>query len=192
MTRFLLSFLVVGTLALNSCSRQDNQAVPRPEAWPRIETPAEEFADIHVDGVEFPVNTEANVSTQYRDGSTWVDIVYPGFKNTRLYLTLRRENDPKALDKAIDNRRERIALNSGGMVTEITDLVSDGGWDCTLVVTRGSVTTPVQLLATDGRQMLSGALYCSFPPQTQPDSISPIVSTVSRDMLHTLKHLRSK
>ncbi|MDE6061931.1 MAG: hypothetical protein K2G00_04125, partial [Duncaniella sp.] len=70
-------------------------------------------------------------------------------------------------------------------------LTSEGGWDGRLAVTRSSLTTPVQMLAHDGRHVVTGVLYLNFPPATQPDSVAPIVTAVRRDLLHILKHLRT-
>ena len=84
-----------------------------------------------------------------------------------------------------------MELNTGGAVTELTELTSDGGWEGLLAVTRSSLTTPVQLLAHDGNKVLSGVLYFNFPADTPADSVAPIVKTVRRDMIHALKHLRS-
>ena len=85
-----------------------------------------------------------------------------------------------------------MELNSGGAMTELTELTSDGGWQCLLAMTRSSLTTPLQILAHDGKNVISGTLYFNFPPATSPDSISPIVDAVNRDLIHTLKHIRTQ
>ena len=77
-------------------------------------------------------------------------------------------------------------------MTELTELTSDGGWQCLLAMTRSSLTTPLQILAHDGKNVISGALYFNFSPSTSPDSVSPIVDAVNRDLIHTLKHIRTQ
>ncbi len=72
----------------------------------------------------------------------------------------------------MDNRRERMELNSGGATTVITELTSAGNWHCELAETRTSLTTPVQLLATDSASVLSGAFYLDLPAGSSPDSIA--------------------
>lgn len=183
--------LLAAALMFGSCTeRADrNQAVPKPEAWPRIEIPAEEYSVRSFDDTAIPFNTSANVNRQDRDGGIWIDVTYPTFANARLYLTLLPVTDRRELTEAIENRRERMELNTGGAVTELTELTSEGDWEGLLAVTRSSLTTPVQLLAHDGRHLLSGALYFNFPPETPADSVAPIVRTVRRDMLHALKHI---
>ena len=177
-----------------SCTRggDTSNAVPKPEGWPRIEIPQESYTINEINGVELAINSAANVETrENKDGGTWLDIIYPTFGNTRLYLTLLTVDGEKELADVIANRSERMELNSGGAVTELTELTSEGGWDGRLAVTRSSLTTPVQMLAHDGRHVVAGVLYLNFPPATQPDSVAPIVTAVRRDLLHILKHLRT-
>lgn len=134
-------------------------------------------------------NSDANVSMQQKaDASWWITVTYPQFSNATLYLTLspvsRRETSA-----IMDNRRERMELNSGGATTVITELTSAGNWHCELAETRTSLTTPVQLLATASASVLSGAFYLDLPAGSSPDSIAPIVRTVRDDMLYLLKNL---
>lgn len=177
-----------------ACSNGDssNSAVPKPDAWPRIETPAEDYTVHEFNSVSIPLNSAATVTSREKDGGVWIDISYPTFHNTRLYLTLLPAASSENLAEILDNRRERMELNSGGAMTELTELTSDGGWQCLLAMTRSSLTTPLQILAHDGNNVISGALYFNFPPSTNPDSVSPIVDAVNRDLIHTLKHIRTQ
>lgn len=189
------SVLIASALLLSgSCSTHDDRShtVPKPEAWPRIEMPAETFTQHEFGGTLIELNSSATVSRQEKDGGIWVDVTYPTFNNARLYLTILTPTSEEALAEAIENRRERMELNTGGAVTELTELTSDGGWEGLLAVTRSSLTTPVQLIAHDGHRLLSGALYLNFPPGTPADSVAPIVKTMRRDMLHALKHISTK
>lgn len=177
-----------------ACSNGDrsNAPVPKPDAWPRIGIPPEEYTVHQFNKVSFPLNSEATVTSREKDGGVWIDISYPTFHNTRLYLTLLQATSSENLTEILDNRRERMELNSGGAVTEITELTSEGGWECMLALTHSSVTTPLQILAHDGRNVISGSLYFNFPPSTNPDSVSPIVDAVNRDLIHTLKNIRTQ
>lgn len=190
----LLHTLAVALAAAGICScstRGNDSTVPKPEAWPRIEVPAEEYTEHSFDNVSLTLNSVATVSGEAKDEGTWINITYPTFQNAHLYLTLSGAKSPDELKAILDNRRERMELNTGGTVTELTELTSDGGWEGLLAVTRSSLTTPVQLLAHDGNKVLSGVLYFNFPADTPADSVAPIVKTVRRDMIHALKHLRS-
>ncbi|MCM1076706.1 MAG: hypothetical protein NC411_05035 [Bacteroides sp.] len=186
--------LTVVLLSCGSCSngREEAGAVPKPEAWPRIEVPAEVYVADTVGDVELRLNAVARSMIRSNGGEgVWIDVTYPGFGDARLYLTVLSVNSDARLDEVVANRRERMELNSGGAVTELTELTSDGGWSGELAVTRSSLTTPVQMLAYDGRHIVTGVFYLNLPVGASADSVAPIVGAVSRDLVHTLKHLRT-
>lgn len=189
----LLSAALSGT-ALSSCGRSGDRPVPKPEGWPRIEMPAAEYTADSYGGVELLFNSRATVeSREAKEGGWWIDVTYPGISEAKIYLSLVNTSGAEEMAKALANRHERMELNTAGASTELTQLTSEGGWECELAVTRSSVTTPVQLLAHDGKgRILSGALYLTLPAGTAPDSIAPVVSAVGRDLTETLKHLRAR
>lgn len=183
--------------ALMSCTvRDDKTAVPKPEGWPRIEVPAQNYTDRTIGGINLRLNSEATANTETRvDGNQWIDITYPQFRQAKIYLTLSSATADE-MQNVLANRHERMELNTGGALTELTELTSEGEWQCELAMTRNSLTTPLQLLAHDSihangiGHVLSGALYLDVPPHTAPDSIAPIVRAIKDDMLTLLKHLR--
>ena len=92
----------------------------------------------------------------------------------------------------LDNRAERMALNTGGARSELIELVSDGGFSGRLMTTRSSTVTPLQFLASDphGSMVVSGALFIGDAAEaSSPDSLTPVVDAVRDDLLHALKHL---
>ncbi len=185
--------IAVAALALVSgCRRAEESVYPKPEGWPRIEMPAADYRIHNLGGVALMVNSAATVETHdSKQGALWADLSYPGVSDGKIYLSLTDTGDPEALGAAVENRHERMELNTGGALTELTELTSEGGWTCEIALTRSSLTTPVQILAHDGeRRMLSGALYLNLPAGTSPDSVAPIVRAVNRDLTEALKHLR--
>lgn len=213
--------VVASSLLIIACRRHTSPAadrpVPKPEGHPRIETPAPLYTLTDISGIALHLPTAALVSPRPSSApesttldsladptatpstadptatpsSTWLDVTYPTFPGSRIYLTLLTVATPTEMDAAIANRIERMQLNTGGNPTELIELTSDGGWQCQMAVTRSSLTTPIQILARSDRRLLTGALYLDYPPETQPDSVAPIVATVRRDLIHTLKHLTS-
>lgn len=192
--RIIIPAIFAVMLSCSSCGRRnaDDRAVPKPDAWPRIEIPAEIYAADTIGDVELSLNSTATKVVRSSGGEgVWIDVTYPGFGNTRLYLTVLSVNSDERLREAVENRRERMELNSGGAVTELTELVSDGGWTGELAVTRSSLTTPVQMLAHDRRHVVTGVFHLNLPADASADSVAPIVSAVSRDLTYALKHLRT-
>ncbi len=183
-----LSLTIIITVMLCACGGGERRAVPLPPAYPRIAMPAPRYAVADTLMHPLAVNTGARVTAERRDGGEWIDITYPQFGQGRVYLTINDVPRGREADM-LDNRRERMALNAGGMPGELTELTSRGGWECAMLLTRNSVTTPVQILTMGQGKMLSGALHLSVPRTTPPDSVSPVVDAVARDLLEMLKSL---
>ncbi len=178
-------------LSVGSCGgRGGDASVPRPVAWPRVEIPDSVYGSVDAGGVSLLINESADVNVSPAEGGTWIDVSYPVFGSPRMYLTLT-ECGPEGLEAVMANRRERESLNLGGQRYELTELSTPGGWSCSMSVARGSMTTPVQILAHDGRRVLSGALTLSLPDSlaSDPAVIAPVVDAVERDMLVLLKGL---
>ena len=178
--------IVTGVVMLMSagCGRTP-QPVPKPDAWPRIEPYGEAYSR-DIDG--FAVNDSALVAAG--DSAGWYTVVYPRYGGAILYLTFATV-EPARIDNVLDTRAERMALNSGGGRSSITHLVSEGGFDCSMMRTPAGTVTPLQFLASrgDGR-VVTGALFIDGASVAQPDSFAPVVDAVERDLLHALKHLR--
>lgn len=192
MTMRLLA--VVAILAgLCGCRQGSPAAVPRPQAYPRIEFPDSAFTPCEVEGVRMLFNSAATVALRPSgaERGAWIDVVYPCMTSPSLYLTLTQSDDSVDFGYSLSNRRERMALNLGQDRAELTQLTAPGGWECQLLVARGSLTTPVQILAWRPGEMLSGALVVTVPDSlgSDPAIISPVVSGVERDMLVLLKNL---
>lgn len=191
----LLPYLAAFVLMAASCTHNQNNPVPKPEAWPRITVPDGEYHAEKLNGVNVTLNNSASIHVREPESGKglWFDLCYPQFPEATIYLSLSDFDNTTKLDEAIANRRERMRLNSGGATTELTELISSGGWHSEMAFTRSSLTTPVQILAHDGHhRLLSGTLYLNYPPATSPDSIAPIVSSVGRDLMELLRNLDSE
>lgn len=187
----ILSLLIclLAVAIADSCTEQGHgNAVPKPEGWPRLTLPDNSYTARTVGPARLCFNSEATIGIDRKDdASWWITVTYPQFRNATLYLTLSATS-PAEFEKKLGNRRERMELNAGTATTIITELTSAGNWHCELAETVTSLTTPVQLLATDSINILSGAFYLNLPPGSSPDSIAPMVRAVRDDMLYLLKN----
>lgn len=190
-----LAFAALMASTTESCGRGDSTeaAVPRPEGFPRIERYDSVYHPLDSVPVRFEVNDSAVIvpSKPGRDGDTWVTLAYPRYGGARLFLTFT-PTTPASLPTVLDNRAERMALNTGGARSELIELVSDGGFSGRLMTTRSSTVTPLQFLASDphGSMVVSGALFIGDAAEaSSPDSLTPVVDAVRDDLLHALKHL---
>lgn len=174
---------LISLLIFTGCTRKAPQAVPRPQAWPRLaELPASYRV---VDGLM--INDSAQMVSGDSEG--WFDIVYPAY-NVRINCTMTSVSSPRELDAAIENRLERLERNAAGAAGELTELTSQGGWGCMLMTTPSAVATPVQFLATDSVTRLFSGTAVFSGRDLRPDSVAPAVSTIERDLLYMLQNIK--
>lgn len=186
----ILSFSVAVCVAIlpAACGQKEGgRAVPRPDAWPRVNTYPPTYHNLPGVSVNFPVNDSTSLQTT--DKNEWITVHYPRY-HANLHLTFT-PTTPADIDKVIDNRVERMALNSGGNESEVTELTNPAGFKAQLLKTpRGSIT-PLQILAIGTNIVVSGALELINPNDLQrPDSLAPIIDAVETDLLYALKHLQ--
>lgn len=186
----LSAISAIAGLLLCACGPRDGRGappVPKPDAWPRIEIAPEAYGQ-SIDG--FAVNDSATIEPG--DSAGWYTLSYPAYgAATRIYLTMAR-TAPGGLADAVANRIERMALNAGGGRSQLTELMSEGGYECRVMTTPAGTVTPVQFLAfrRSGGEIVSGALFIDGAATAEPDSFAPVVRAVERDIIHALKHLK--
>lgn len=194
--RTLIIVIVLGT-ALTACrdSAADTVAVPRRTAYPRICIPAAIYTPFTGAPLHFETSAAATAgiatppSGHSAPGSTWVDVVYPGYGIT-IHCTFTQA-DADRIPGILDNRIERLSINTGGATSEVSELTNAGGFDCRMIVTRAESPTPVQFLASDHeRWVVSGSAYIEAGRNASPDSIAPVISMLERDITHSLTTLK--
>lgn len=186
----LAPLLVLMLAAACGGGQTDSAAVPKPVAYPRVDVPDSAYVGVDAPGVTLRVNESADVNVSPSADGAWVDIGYGTFGAPRVYLTLTRCG-AGGMDEVMANRRERMGLNLGGQRYELVELTTPSGWQCEMAVARGSLTTPVQILAHNDRDVLSGAAVVAYPDSLPPDpvALAPVVDFLARDMLVMLTNL---
>lgn len=171
------------------CGGDSGQSVPRPAAFHRIETPEASYDTLSVAGVTLLANSATSTIVKPSDAtSSWIDIVYPSLGNATVYCSITPVT-PATAESVIANRTERMALNSGGNRSEITEFLSPGGYDCRLMITGAGTATPVQFIASGHNRVVTGTLMLNVSQGFRPDSIAPVVDAVGRDMITLMENL---
>lgn len=177
---------IIVTCCLASCSGNTDTATPRPVAYPRLSVASEKYHAVTAGNITFEVNDVTIDSIFNRDASTWMNITYPTYcNNSVIYCTITPAK-PVEFDRVVENRLERIALNLGGSESVVTDLTTPDGWDCQLIRALSPVVTPLQFIATNKPNIVTGAYYIATPG----DSVMPYVDAVERDIIHLLKTIK--
>ena len=192
----ILAILVIAALALTACGNNGGSDImtPRRRAYPRIAATDSVYAPVG----GLPLHLEANAAAiAARDtsasasGSTWINICYPMYgPKATIFCTITPITSTAQLNSVVDNRIERISLNSGGNPGEMLTLENPAGYRCRLVVNPAGTVTPVQFLAYNPRHVVTGAFYLDDINQAAPDSVAPVIAAVRRDVIHLLKTLR--
>lgn len=193
MKTICLASMLIAMSLLGSCGNTGGEAVPRPRAYPRTSLYASTSYS-SPDGL--PVNLELNDSVSHtierRGENVWVNVDYNRYGLT-LHITISQPADSAAMAEVVDNRLERMSLNSGGAPAEVTQLISSGGYSSQLFITQAN-PTPLQFIAVGpgaSAKVVSGTLAFNEMPQSlEPDSIAPIIDAVKSDLIHTLQNLR--
>lgn len=176
-------------LATISCGHSDRHDIPVPRhvAYHRITIPDPVYRISKAGPVSIQLNASVN-DTIITAGNSWVTAHYPGM-DASIYITVT-EISPATADETIDNRIERMSLNTGGHTTEVISFTTPAGIDARMTVTRTGSPTPVQFMATDHKEILvSGAGTAGLSVTAPADSISPITAMLERDIIHLLKTL---
>lgn len=191
---------IVFAVAVSECGDGNRSSagvpIPRQTAYSRIVVPDTIYNELQDTPLEFRINASAvasrDTSHNVADGSWWYNVGYPSLGVT-MHCTFSNVEGRK-LSEAIANRQERMALNVGDLVAEITELDNPGGFYSTIVKSNGVTATPLQFLSTNNKDWLVyGVLYFNDESSiANPDSVSPIVSAVNRDIIHALKNLKIK
>ncbi len=194
-----LAMMVMLTMAMNGCGNNsaDSNPIPRRKAYPRIDLYEPTYATQVVNGVKFNVNAGTQITTPdtvTANHGVWFNITYPRYQAV-IHCTLTQTSSTTDMDRILDNRAERMALNTGGAYTEVTDIIPERphGFTAQMLVTPAGSVTPIQFLASDGRShVLSGSMTFRTREKADADSISPIISAVKTDVVELLKSLSAE
>lgn len=175
--------LTLGAITCACGESANSDAIPRPRAYPRLQLPDTAMTPVADAPLHFVANAEAITSIP-RPG--WTDISYPNL-GAEIHVSFT-EVDSTEIPAVMDNRMERLLLNSGSREPRFDEFINEAGFDCLLARTDG-ISTPLQFLATDHRcYVVSGAVY--FPEYAEAtDSLRPATEAIQTDILRALQAL---
>lgn len=183
--------LAVVLITCFSCAHNtanNDVPVPRRVAYHRLQLPDSTYRQIVVDGIGMDVNTVIVQETDTQQG--WFTGKYPQDMAT-IYITVTHTTQ-SAVDEVIDNRIERLSVNTGGLPTEVLSLITPGGMDARMLVTSRDCPTPVQFLITDHNKIVvSGSVSVPSAPIAPADSLSPVIEMLRRDVTHLVNSINA-
>lgn len=188
MTRLtlLLPGLVLLTAACSGRHDTGSGMIPRREAHYRITAYDSATVDVRLPLVTLAVNAAAAIDTVTADShNMWINVTYPRYGAVIRYTVTT--GDAAILDKAIDNRQERMRLNAGSSHCEVSHFINPSGAEGVIWSHPTASVTPLQMLATDGKTyMVSGTVEMN---DSNIERAAPIVEILRRDMNITARSL---
>lgn len=180
----LIATVIAAAAVSCSGSGDSSTAVPRREAYPRVNLYDTAYVAVPSLPIHLEVNSSAALSVDEKSAATrWINIGYPRYDAT-VRLTLQSLSGD-SLRRAIDNRRQRASLDIGGNTTEITQLTSPAGVSTMIMLTPSAAVTPLHIIATDSaRFILSGVAQFTSP---SIEANAPALAAIYADLLRAAK-----
>lgn len=189
-----VSMLILAAIIIGGCennARQNNDiAVPRREAYPRLQI----CDTVYATTPGLPLHIELNAGTTVEidrrpDGVVWLSQKYPSYGITVFYTLL--PGDSKSLEAALQRSLRRITDNIGGAPADRSEAESPNGFYNYLLRPRGLNPFPLQFISTDGNTWLltASATYTNGHLPESADSVAPMLGALQRDIVHTLNTL---
>lgn len=189
------SVAIISALVLSECTADDIKPIPRRTAYPRIEICDTTYCKSALLPITLEINSKATAislnNKHGNDKSQWIDINYPTY-NGVLSCTFSPATDTFSLNKILENRTERIALNLGETSFEVTDISNIYGISGKIYFTQTNMVTPLMFVATDhDKWVLSGSFGFNSSQVITFDSVAPIIEAVNNDLIHAIKNLKN-
>lgn len=184
---------IIGCTLLSSCSWDTGHTpVPRRTAFPRVSLYDSVFSAVDDLPVNLSLNSVLSPELESReDGSVWLTAEYPAY-NATLYVSVTPVNE-STVESVVDNRTERIHLNTNGASINIEEIDNPSGYHSNIIRTVSPSSTPLQFLALNPdspRWVVSGSVFFGgVSSSTSLDSIAPVYDAINRDIRHAMRSL---
>lgn len=191
LNRILGVFVLWGMV---SCGGDDNY-VPKPHAFPKIELPSKVYSTAKISGspYEFEIPQYARISEDARNrGKHWYNVDFPQL-NATLHMTYYPFSNWADYDSMVNDTRSLVNKHLQKAEDIIEDPVEMYNPQLHGVIfhIEGNTASNLNFYVTDSaRHFLRGALY--FNVQTEPDSIMPVFKFLEKDVQHVLKTIKWK
>ncbi|MDE6402244.1 MAG: hypothetical protein K2K86_00370, partial [Muribaculaceae bacterium] len=149
MTPRLVNAIMAIALAaiMTACQGNGNRDVPVPRrtAYSRMQLPPDSYRHVTIGGTALELNAAADTTGTVDDAANaWLTAVYPD-GTAEVYITVNHAIG-NHLDAMIDNRVERLSLNTGGAESQISSFTTPAGLDARIVVTPHATRTLIHII----------------------------------------------
>lgn len=184
---------IVFSFFFSDCNGFGKQnAIPRREAYIRIEPYDSTFTKVDALPISFEINSSASITNMRSSAGgrgEWFDISYPRY-NANLHCTFSHIN-ASTMSVVLNNRTERMITNSGAHSSDLIELSNKNGIHCKMLITPSAVVTPLQILVTDSSTFVLSASLTPTDHSVTPEHLKPIIDYVKGDMLHLFETINT-
>ena len=185
--KYTLYFITAAAL----CSCYNNNPVPKPKTYFRIDLPEKEYTEYNSDcPFTFEYPTYSNIQPKNDYETCWLDIVFPQNKAIIYFSYKEIKNNLDSLTKdsyelAYKHTVKADAIDDYPFINN-TDNVYGILYDL-----KGNVATSVQFFLTDStKNFVRASLY--FNTTTNRDSLKPVIDFIREDIVHLIETFQWK
>lgn len=198
MKKLVYNILFISSLLLiiSGCIKTEEDYVPKPKGYNRIDLPKAEYQAIseeHPYKFEFSKYAKVLKDTNGLIEAHWIHIYYPAF-NSAIEITYKDLKDPKNNLSQLTNIAHKLTAKhqiKAYSISETPYMRSGDEKLAYLYSIDGEIPSPFQFYFTDStNHFLRGAVY--LPTSTQNDSLAPVIEFLKNDALHLINTLEWK
>lgn len=174
---------------------RENQYVPKPKGFNRIDLPQHQYQLIENSypyQFEYSQHAQIKPDTSWMAEPHWIHLVYEDL-GADVQLTYKDLNsDQQKLRELLEDSYKLTGKHQiKAYAIEESIVTTPKGHTAVVAELSGEVPSQFQFFSTDStRHFLRGALY--FPTATKNDSLQPIIDFIKVDIIHLLNTLEWK
>jgi gliding motility-associated lipoprotein GldD len=190
MKRWPELILLLIIMLLGSCGSGEDDFMPKPRGYFRIELPPRDYQSLDID---CPYTFEYNSSAQWQKNrrACWGDVYYPDLKG-RLQLTYKQANADN-LETLLEEGRKLAyehTVKAAGIEEKVFDDPDAEVYGIFYNI-QGEAATNIQFFMTDSaNHFLRGVMY--FYAEPNVDSLRPVNDYMKGEIVHLIETLQWK
>ncbi len=183
--RFFLAIAVLLSILSTSC---DNNYIPKPRAYFRIDLPEKQYTRLdstYPYTFEYPVYADIVPDTLSTSHKYWINVEFPRFKG-KIHISYKELNDN--LSTYLEDSRNLVvkhipkanAINEDFFINEAANV-----YGLVYEIKGSAAASPYQFYVTDStNHFVRGALYFYCSPNN--DSLSTVIDFIHKDIEHMI------
>lgn len=182
---------LISILILTSCKNEAD--IPKPYAFYRIDTPAQEYQKLSND---YPFNFEYQKQAfiekdkAFDSQEYWINIVYPSL-NAKIHLSYKEiNNNFEAYNEDSHKLAYKHAIKAEAINETEYKNIKENVYALIYNI-EGNTASSVQFFVTDStKNFLRGSLYFNCRPNK--DSLAPLIEYIHNDITHMIESFKWK